>query len=121
MERDLGQITVDSTPFIQHHQFFPGGIHAPSSRGSRRLWYFQGHASLLRAYRRAQIRSATQRCVRAQWNFIVDLCLVFAVWLGSDLMSYWYAATIRAEISRMRFDATRPCWRDYGMVLLLGR
>jgi len=25
MERDLGQIRVDSTPFIQLNQFFPGG------------------------------------------------------------------------------------------------
>lgn len=28
MERELGQIRVDSTPFVQHHQFFPGGMYA---------------------------------------------------------------------------------------------
>ncbi|KAG0613480.1 hypothetical protein M758_6G106000 [Ceratodon purpureus] len=36
MERELGQIRVDSTPFVQHHQFFPGGGAKqlfPSGRG----------------------------------------------------------------------------------------
>jgi hypothetical protein len=51
----------------------------------------------------------------------VDLCLGFAICLGSDVMSCRYAAMIRAELSRMRSDATRPCWRDYGVALLLER
>ena len=30
MEREVGQIRVDNAPFIQHHQFFPGGMCALS-------------------------------------------------------------------------------------------